>query len=290
MWLADNWSDYALLDCSHGERLESWGPYHVVRPDPQAVWKTPRRHARWETPDARYVRSDTGGGQWQEHKLPENWTIGYQSLTFLIKPMNFKHMGLFPEQASNWDYIAAQVKQGLKALGRPPQVLNLFAYTGAASVAAAQAGAKVTHVDAARGMVAHAKQNAALSGLAPDAIRWMVDDCKAFVAREIRRGKTYDALILDPPSYGRGPGGQVWKLEDDLYDFLTLCLGVLSDTPRFVLLNTYTTGLSAGTLTYILQTLLAERFGGSARAEELGLPVRESGLFLPCGASARWSV
>ncbi len=290
MWLADGWSEYALLDCGGGERLESWGSYHVVRPDPQAVWKTARRHTRWASPDARYLRSESGGGHWTEHTLPETWTIDYKDLIFLIKPMNFKHMGLFPEQAVNWDYIADEVNRGAKALGRPLQVLNLFAYTGAASMAAAKAGAKVTHVDAARGMVSHAKQNAALCGLSPDAVRWIVDDCKAFVSREIRRGKTYDALILDPPSYGRGPTGQVWKLEDDLFDFLSLCLGVLSDTPRFVLLNTYTTGLSAGTLAYLLQTLLVPKLGGRASAEELGLPVRETGLILPCGASARWSV
>ncbi len=285
MWVSTGFSDYTLLDCSGGERLEKWGPYHLVRPDPQVIWQTAKTHPAWEKPDARYFRSETGGGHWTEHRLPEAWTIGYRTLSFQVRPMNFKHMGLFPEQAVNWDFIDREIRSS----GRPISVLNLFAYTGGATLASAAAGASVCHVDAARGMVAVARQNAQLSGLSEHPIRWIVDDCADFVRREIRRGRRYDALILDPPSYGRGPTGQIWKLEDDLYDFLALCAGVLSDTPLFVLLNTYTTGLSAGAMGYVLDALLRPRFGGQVEAQEIFLPVEASGLFLPCGASARWT-
>ncbi len=284
MWQADGWADYALLDCSGGERLERWGDYVLVRPDPQVVWDTPRRHPDWRREDARYSRSETGGGAWNAHRLPPQWDIRYKELTFRVKPMNFKHTGLFPEQAANWDFLAQKIKQA----GRPVSVLNLFAYTGGASLAAAAAGAEVCHVDAARGMVAWARENAEASGLSNRPVRWIVDDCRAFVTREIKRGRRYDVLVMDPPSYGRGPSGEVWKLEDDLFAFLTLCAGVLSDNPLCVLVSSYTTGLAPGVLSYLLHCVLSPRFGGRAVSDELGLPVHETGLILPCGATGRW--
>ena len=284
MWRADGWQDYELLDCSDGEKLERWGSRILVRPDPQAIWETPRRHPGWRRPDARYVRSREGGGQWEKNRLPENWKIRYGELTFQVKPMNFKHTGLFPEQAVNWDWVMEKIR----GCGRPVRVLNLFAYTGAATLACAAAGAEVCHVDAAKGMVAWAKENAAVSGLSGRPIRWIVDDCAKFVERETRRGRQYDALIMDPPSYGRGPGGEVWKLETNLFPFVKLCAGVLSDDPLFVLINSYTTGLSPSTLTYISDTVFSTRFGGRSVSDELGLPVTETGLALPCGASCRW--
>ncbi len=284
MWRADGWRDYELLDCSDGEKLERWGSRILVRPDPQAIWETPRRHPGWRSPDARYVRSREGGGQWEKNRIPESWKIRYGELTFQVKPMNFKHTGLFPEQAVNWDWAMGKIRD----CGRPVKVLNLFAYTGAASLACAAAGAEVCHVDAAKGMVAWAKENAAVSGLSDRPIRWIVDDCAKFVEREIRRGRRYDALIMDPPSYGRGPGGEVWKLEANLFPFVKLCAGVLSDDPLFVLINSYTTGLSASTLTYISESVFSARFGGRSISDELGLPVTETGLALPCGASCRW--
>ena len=284
MWRADGWQDYELLDCSDGEKLERWGSRILVRPDPQAIWETPRRHPGWRTPDARYVRSREGGGQWEKNRLPESWKIRYGELTFQVKPMNFRHTGLFPEQAVNWDWAMGKIR----GCGRPVRVLNLFAYTGAATLACAAAGAEVCHVDAAKGMVAWAKENAAVSGLSDRPIRWIVDDCAKFVEREIRRGRRYDALIMDPPSYGRGPGGEVWKLETNLFPFVKLCAGVLSDDPLFVLINSYTTGLSASTLTYISETVFRTRYGGRSVSDELGLPVTETGLALPCGASCRW--
>ncbi len=284
MWLADKWTDYALLDCSRGERLERWGDQILVRPDPQAIWDTPRTDPRWKRYAARYHRSDRGGGSWEKRKLPESWAIRYGELKFLVRPMNFKHTGIFPEQAANWDWAMEKIR----AAGRPVQVLNLFAYTGAATVAAAKAGASVCHVDAARGMVAWAKENAAACGVLERPIRWIVDDCAKFVEREIRRGRRYDAIIMDPPSYGRGPSGEVWKLEDNLWPFVELCARVLSDNPLFVLINTYTTGLSPASLTYIAQSVFTRRFGGRAESQELGLPVEASGLALPCGASCRW--
>ena len=284
MWVSDKWRDFELLDCSRGEKLERWGRYTVVRPDPQAIWDTPRSDRRWQRCDGRYTRSSSGGGSWDRGSLPASWQISYGELTFNVKPMSFKHTGLFPEQAANWDYIMRKVRSA----GRPISVLNLFAYTGAATVAALAAGASVCHVDAAKGMVAWAKENAASCGVADRPVRWIVDDCARFVEREIRRGRRYDAIIMDPPSYGRGPGGEVWKLEDDLWDFVSLTAGVLSDDPLFVIINSYTTGLSPSVLTYIAESIFTRRFGGRAESRELGLPVTATGLCLPCGAACRW--
>ena len=284
MWLADNWKDYELIDCSDGEKLERWGSQILVRPDPQAIWKTPKSDALWKRPSARYSRSGSGGGHWEKNSLPESWQIKYRELTFNVKPMNFKHTGVFPEQAANWDWAMEKIS-GAK---RPVSVLNLFAYTGGATVACAKAGASVCHVDAARGMVSWARENARSSGLEAAPIRWIVDDCGKFVEREIRRGRKYDALIMDPPSYGRGPSGEVWKLEDNLWDFVELCSGILSDEPLFVLINSYTTGLSPSVLSYICQSVFGKKHGGRAESQELGLPVTDSGLVLPCGASCRW--
>ncbi len=284
MWIAENWKDYELLDCGDGEKLERWGRQILVRPDPQAIWEAPRRSSAWQNPDARYLRSNTGGGHWERRKLPEQWTVNYGELMFNVKPMNFKHTGLFPEQAVNWDFAMNKIRHA----GRPIQVLNLFAYTGAATVACAAAGASVCHVDAAKGMVAWAKENARSSGLADAPIRWIVDDCAKFVEREIRRGRRYDAIIMDPPSYGRGPSGEVWKLEQNLYPFVKLCAGVLSDNPLFVILNSYTTGLAPSVLGYILNLLVSGTYGGHTECAELGLPVTETGMALPCGATGRW--
>ena len=284
MWIAENWKDYELLDCGDGEKLERWGRQILVRPDPQAIWEAPRRSSAWQNPDARYLRSNTGGGHWERRKLPEQWTVQYGELTFNVKPMNFKHTGLFPEQAVNWDFVMEKIRRA----GRPIQVLNLFAYTGGATVACAAAGASVCHVDAAKGMVAWAKENARSSGLADAPIRWIVDDCAKFVEREIRRGRRYDAIIMDPPSYGRGPSGAVWKLEQNLYPFVKLCAGVLSDDPLFVILNSYTTGLAPSVLGYILNLLVSGTYGGHTECAELGLPVTETGMALPCGATGRW--
>ncbi len=284
MWIADQWNDYEVIDCTGGEKLERWGDYLLVRPDPQVIWQTPRRDPRWKTYDARYARSSSGGGRWSANRLPERWTIGYRNLVFNVKPMNFKHTGIFPEQAANWDFIDETVR----AAGRPVSVLNLFAYTGGATVAAAAAGASVCHVDAARGMVAWAKENAAASGLSDRPIRWIVDDCAKFVEREIRRGRRYDAIIMDPPSYGRGPSGEVWKLEKDLYPFVELTSRVLSDEPLFVIINSYTTGLAPSVVGYLLDAVFTARFGGASVCGELGLPVTASGLTLPCGSTGRW--
>ena len=284
MWIASDWQDYELLDCSRGEKLERWGDYTLVRPDPQAIWQTPRRDPRWKRPAGRYTRSETGGGQWDKAKLPESWDVQYKDLTFHVKPMNFKHTGLFPEQAVNWDWA----REKITAAGRPISVLNLFAYTGGATVACLAAGASVCHVDAAKGMVAWAKENALKSGVIDRPVRWIVDDCAKFVEREIRRGRRYDAIIMDPPSYGRGPGGEVWKLENDLWPFVELVQGVLSEEPLFVILNSYTTGLSASTIGYVCESIFSKRFGGHTESQELGLPVSCNGLALPCGATTRW--
>lgn len=284
MWIAESWRDYELLDCGGGEKLERWDRQLLVRPDPQAIWETDRAYPGWKKADGRYLRSQTGGGHWEKGKLPESWQVHYGELTFQVKPMNFKHTGLFPEQAVNWDFAMEKIKNA----GRPIRVLNLFAYTGGATVACAKAGAEVCHVDAAKGMVAWAKENARLSGLADAPIRWIVDDCAKFVEREIRRGKTYDAIIMDPPSYGRGPGGEVWKLEENLYEFVKLCAGALSDKPLFVLINSYTTGLAPSVLGYLLGILVKEKYGGKCAWDELGLPVSRTGLYLPCGATGRW--
>ncbi len=284
MWCSDKWKDYELIDCSRGEKLERWGSQLLIRPDPQAIWNTPRLHPGWKHSAGRYVRSSTGGGQWQNSSMPQRWSVSYGALNFNIKPMNFKHTGLFPEQAANWDWAREQIL----AAGRPVSVLNLFAYTGGATVACAAAGAAVCHVDAARGMVQWARENAKSSGLEQAPIRWIVDDCAKFVEREIRRGRRYDAVIMDPPSYGRGPTGEVWKLEENLYPFVELVSGVLSQRPLFVLLSSYTTGLAPSVLTYILQSVLSGKFGGHTVSGELGLPVTASGLILPCGAAGRW--
>ena len=275
MWLSDKWNDYELIDCSRGEKLERWGDQLLVRPDPQAIWNTPRRHPGWRNNAGRYARSSTGGGQWLNRSMPERWTVSYGPLTFHVKPMNFKHTGLFPEQAANWDFAMDRIRNA----GRPVNVLNLFAYTGGATVACA----------AAKGMVQWARENAKRSGLEQAPIRWIVDDCAKFVEREIRRGRTYDAIIMDPPSYGRGPTGEVWKLEENLYPFVELVSGVLSDDPLFVILNSYTTGLAPSVVTYILETLVSKQFGGHTVSDELCLPVTESGLALPCGATGRWT-
>lgn len=284
MWIAENWRDYELLDCGGGEKLERWAGQLLARPDPQAIWETDHSDPGWKRVGGRYLRSQTGGGHWEKAKLPESWEMHYGDLTFQVKPMNFKHTGLFPEQAVNWDFAMEKIKNA----GRPIRVLNLFAYTGGATVACAKAGASVCHVDAAKGMVAWAKENAKLSGLEDAPIRWIVDDCGKFVEREIRRGKTYDAIIMDPPSYGRGPGGEVWKLEENLYDFVKLCVGVLSDKPLFVLINSYTTGLAPSVLGYLLGILMKEKYGGKCMWDELGLPVTRTGFCLPCGATGRW--
>ena len=280
-----DWKDYELLDCSGGERLERWGNVVLISPDPQVIWNTPKEHTLWHRADARYVRSKEGGGHWEcRRQLPEAWNINYKDLQFKISPTGFKHTGLFPEQAVNWDMM----REKITGAGRSIKVLNLFAYTGGATLAAASAGASVCHVDAAKGMVHWARENAELSSLAERPIRWIVDDCAKFVEREIRRGNTYDAIIMDPPSYGRGPGGEVWKLEDQIYDLVKLCTGVLSDEPLFFLLNSYTTGLSASAMAYVLGVNM-QKFGGGVSAEEIGLPVTASGMVLPCGSSAIWS-
>ena len=288
MWLSDAWKDYELIDCGGGEKLERWGNYLLVRPDPQAIWDTPRTDPRWARPHGRYARSSTGGGQWAKKEVPQRWTVGYKDLTFNIKPMNFKHTGLFPEQAANWDFCGDLIRRA-RSQGREINVLNLFAYTGAATVACAAAGASVCHVDAAKGMVAWAKENAQSSGVADRPIRWIVDDCGKFAQREIRRGRTYDGIIMDPPSYGRGPSGEIWKLEENLWPFVELVAQLLSDEPLFFLINSYTTGLAPSVLTYILETLITKKHGGHTESQELGLPVTQTGLALPCGATGRWS-
>ncbi len=284
MWIADGWKDYELIDCGGGEKLERWDKQILVRPDPQAIWESPRSNKLWRSASGRYHRSSSGGGHWDKEKLPEQWQVSYRDLTFRVKPMNFKHTGLFPEQAVNWDFAREKIENA----GRPIRVLNLFAYTGGATVACAASGASVCHVDAAKGMVAWAKKNAKASGLEDAPIRWIVDDCAKFVEREIRRGKTYDAIIMDPPSYGRGPGGEVWKLEENLFPFVKLCAQVLSDKPLFVIINSYTTGLAPSVLGYMLHMLVAEKYGGKVTWDELGLSVTETGLALPCGATGRW--
>lgn len=286
MWISDNWTDYELIDCSEGQKLERWGTQILIRPDPQTIWNTIRTNPAWNKPSAKYSRSSSGGGHWEKCDVPESWKIHYKELTFNVKPMNFKHTGIFPEQASNWDFAMDKIKNA----GRPISVLNLFAYTGGATIACAKAGATVCHVDAAKGMVSWAKENAASSGLGGAPIRWIVDDCIKFVEREIKRGKKYDAIIMDPPSYGRGPGGEVWKLEDNLWDFVSLCKDVLSDDPLFAIINSYTTGLSPAVLTYISECVFTKKYGGSSESQELGLPVTETGLNLPCGATCRWQV
>jgi 23S rRNA (cytosine1962-C5)-methyltransferase len=284
MWIADQWNDYEVLDTSKGEKLERWGRYLLVRPDPQVIWDTERNDRGWTHCNGHYHRSNRGGGDWEFFQLPEQWEIHYRDLTFHLKPFKFKHTGVFPEQAVNWDWCAEKIKQA----GRPVKVLNLFAYTGGATLSAAKAGASVTHVDASKGMVRWAKENAKSSGLSEAPIRWIVDDCVKFVEREIRRENTYDAIIMDPPSYGRGPKGEIWKIEDSIFPFLQLCAKLLSKRPLFVLINSYTTGLQPAVLSYMLHTVLDEKYKGVITAEEIGLPVKENGLILPCGASGRF--
>lgn len=284
MWIADNWKEYEVLDTSNGEKLERWGSYLLIRPDPQVIWDTPRTNPGWTKRDAHYHRSAKGGGQWEFFRLPPEWSICYRELTFRLKPFSFKHTGLFPEQAVNWDWTSRLIR----GADRPLKVLNLFAYTGGATLAAAKAGASVTHVDASKGMVAWAKENAMASGLADAPIRWLVDDCVKFVEREIRRGSKYDGIIMDPPSYGRGPKGEIWKMEDAIFPFLKLTAQLLSRDARFFLINSYTTGLQPAVLQYMLQLCIVERFGGQAESAEIGLPVTDTGLILPCGASGRW--
>ncbi len=283
MWVADRWKDYTLLDAKSGERLERWGEYLLIRPDPQIIWGGEKTAPEWKRAHGIYRRSRDGGGSWIKKQIPEEWTVRYGDCQFLLSPMGFKHTGLFPEQAVNWDWFSALIQNA----NRPIKLLNLFAYTGGASVAAAKAGAFVCHVDASKGMVARAKQNAALSGIPNDRIRYIVDDCAKFVAREIRRGNRYDAVILDPPSFGRGPNGERWVIEESLDGLVELVCGVLSEHPLFVLLNSYTTGLSPSANGYVLSRHM-KRYGGHVESDELGLPVAESGIPLPCGASSRW--
>lgn len=285
MWLADNWKDYEVIDCSGGEKLERWGDYLLVRPDPQVIWNTPKTVKGWKEKNGHYHRSRKGGGEWEFFGLPNQWSIHYQNLTFQLKPFSFKHTGLFPEQAVNWDWCAEKIRTA----SRPVTLLNLFAYTGGATISAAAAGAKVTHVDASKGMVSWAKENALSSGLKDAPIRWIVDDCVKFVEREIRRGNKYDAIIMDPPSYGRGPKGEIWKIEDAIHPFIKLCAKLLTKQPLFFLINSYTTGLQPGVLAYMLESEL-KNFHGKITADEIGLPVSSNGLVLPCGASGRFEL
>lgn len=287
MRYSTEWKDYELIDCSCGEKLERWAREILIRPDPQVIWKSEKEHRLWYQPSARYNRSRTGGGKWQVFKrMPDAWQVRYKDLTFNIKTMGFKHTGLFPEQAVNWDYTRKLIRES----GREEvKVLNLFAYTGAATVACLKEGASVVHVDASKGMTQWAKENAKLSGVDGEDVRWIVDDCIKFVQREIRRGNRYDIVILDPPSYGRGPKGEIWHLEDSIYDFVNLVSQVLSDEPIMVLLNSYTTGLSASVMKYILDDVITKEKGGKVEADEIGLPVTSNGQVLPCGSSAIWT-
>lgn len=291
MWIANNWKDYEVLDCSDGEKSERWGNYILVRPDPQVIWNTPKESKNWHKINGHYHRSSKGGGEWEFFNLPKQWTINYGSLTFNLKPFSFKHTGLFPEQAANWDWFSDIIRLEVKKrpADRPVKVLNLFAYTGGATLSAALAGANVTHVDASKGMVNWAKENSVSSKLDTFPIRWLVDDCVKFVEREIRRGSKYDAIIMDPPSYGRGPKGEIWKIEDSIYHFIQLCTQLLTDNALFFLINSYTTGLQPAVLTYMLETTVKLKSGGKVEASEIGLPVTSNGLILPCGASGRWS-
>lgn len=293
MWLANQWKDYEVIDCSEGEKLERWGNYILLRPDPQVIWSTPKSASAWNTLNAHYHRSQKGGGEWEFFDLPQEWSIGYslpgkRDLTFHLKPFSFKHTGLFPEQAANWDWFSSIIMDAKKKdPSKKIQVLNLFAYTGGATIAAAAAGASVTHVDASKGMVTWARENAVSSGLKDAPIRWLVDDCKKFVEREIRRGNHYDAIIMDPPSYGRGPKGEIWKIEDCIYELIVLCEKLLTEKPLFFLVNSYTTGLQPAVLHYMIATAL-KKHPGTVLADEIGLPVTASSLALPCGASGRF--
>jgi 23S rRNA (cytosine1962-C5)-methyltransferase len=286
MRIADQWKDYELIDCSDGERLERWGDYILIRPDPQIIWSTPKINPLWRNADARYLRSNSGGGRWDVYKkLPDSWNIHYGELVFRVKTMGFKHTGIFPEQAVNWELTAEHIRSA----GRPVKMLNLFAYTGCATVSALAAGASVTHVDASKGMVQWGKENANLSGVSGESVRWLVDDCKKFVERELRRGNRYDIIIMDPPSYGRGPGGEVWKLEDEIFSLASLCANLLSDNALMYMINSYTAGLSPSVMQYILNCVVPASLHGEVTSDEIALPVTESGLFLPSGAAAVWS-
>ncbi|WP_300676759.1 class I SAM-dependent methyltransferase [uncultured Acetatifactor sp.] len=306
MWIADNWNDYEVLDASGGEKLERWGDYILIRPDPQVIWSTPRSHPGWKNRNGHYHRSAKGGGEWEFFRLPDEWSISYafrgtsrrenpsgvrrsrDSLTFRLKPFSFKHTGLFPEQAVNWEWFSSLIAGARPNSDTPVRILNLFAYTGGATLAAAAAGAAVTHVDASKGMVSWAKENAQASGLGDAPIRWLVDDCTKFVEREIRRGNRYDGIIMDPPSYGRGPKGEIWKMEDNIWPFLQLAAQLLSKDALFFLINSYTTGLQPAVLSYMMNETMARHLGGQVEAAEIGLPVSQSGLVLPCGAAGRW--
>ena len=310
MWTADRWKDYEVLDTSNGEKLERWGRYILVRPDPQVIWNTPHDHPAWKKKNGHYHRSSKGGGSWEFFDLPEQWSIRYTlpvgsdhpgrdraGLTFHLKPFSFKHTGLFPEQAVNWDWFAALIDRECKKRNedagrdgqvKPVKVLNLFAYTGGATLAAAAAGAHVTHVDASKGMVNWARENAAASGLKEAPVRWLTDDCVKFVERELRRGSRYDGIIMDPPSYGRGPKGEVWKIETSVFPLIELASGLLGDDPLFFLVNSYTTGLAPAVLTYMISLAVKEKHGGAVDSQEIGQPVAKTGLILPCGASGRW--
>jgi len=284
MFLAKGWKDYKLLDTGEGEKLENWNGYILRRPDPQAIWKKEKPNL-WNKADAYYIRSSLGGGSWEfKKKLPERWMVSYEGLVFIVRPTGFKHTGIFPEQAANWVFMADKIKKAQKEIS----VLNLFAYTGAATLACIQAGAHVTHVDAAKSMVAWAKENAAASKLAEKPQRYIVDDCLKFVLREQRRGSRYDAILMDPPSYGRGVDGQVWKLEENLFELVEQSAMLLSDQPLFFIINSYTTGLGPSVTKNMLELTVGKMHKGSTQADELGLPVEDSKLVLPCGSTARW--
>lgn len=283
MRISDNWQEYCLIDTADGQRLERWGDVTLIRPDPQIIWKGEGEAPEWKTAHAKYNRSSSGGGSWDfRRKLPESWQIHYRDLTFMVKPTGFKHTGLFPEQAVNWDYCMNEIRSANRSIN----VLNLFAYTGGATLACAKAGASVCHCDAVKGMVDWARTNAKLSGLSDKPIRWIVDDAVKFIGREIRRGTRYDGIILDPPSYGRGTNGEMWKLEDSIYDLMMSITELLSDKPLFILLNSYTTGLSASVMSYLLQMTVGKRFRIEVISEEIGLPVKQTGMALPCGSTA----
>ena len=298
MWIADKWKDYEVLDTSSGEKCERWGDYILVRPDPQVIWNTPHDIKEWKQKNGHYHRSNKGGGEWEFINLPKEWQISYNlpiniedsRLTFNLKPFSFKHTGLFPEQAVNWNWFSSIInKKKEENPNKEIKILNLFAYTGGATLSAAKAGAFVTHVDASKGMVSWAKENALSSNIPGDRIRWLVDDCVKFVEREIRRGNKYDGIIMDPPSYGRGPKGEIWKIEESIFPFVELSSQLLSDDPLFFLINSYTTGLQPAVLSYMINTVVTKKHGGKVEAEEIGLPVSSNGLILPCGASGRWS-
>jgi len=285
MRISDKWIDYELIDCSSGERLERWGNVTLIRPDPQVIWNTPKKHPLWKKADARYFRSNSGGGKWEVYKkIPDVWSISYGQMQLRVKTMGFKHTGVFPEQAVNWDLVAKTIKEA----GRPVKMLNLFGYTGAATVSAMAAGAAAVHVDASKGMVQWAKENAVVSGVADKSVRWLVDDCIKFVEREIRRGNKYDIIVMDPPSYGRGPGGEVWKLEEEVYNLVERCAELLHEDSLLFLLNSYTAGLSPSVMQYILGATIQKKYGGEISADEIGLPVTATGMVLPCGSTACW--